>query len=509
MAKRLHRRKERMRRRLDKDRFPKEEGPLLRASNIHYELADRTLATNYGGIGLVHGLVRDLGLDKEIDDRLHVLKIHLPYHESDHVLNIAYNILTDGQRLEDIELRRQDEAFLNALDAERIPDPTTAGDFCRRFDEDDLQDLHEAIDAARQKVWALQSPEFFQTATIDSDGTLVGTNGECKQGMSLSYKGIWGYHPLLVTLANTGEVLRLMNRPGNRPSHEGAAKYIDQAIALCLQAGFTKIVLRGDTDFTQTTHLDRWHEMGNVQFIFGMDVTPDRHVDADELPQTAWRTLQRAPRYEARTKPRGRRDRVKQQVIDAKGYKDIRLVYEEVAEMEYRPVACRHAYRLIILRKRLQVRERDQLEFRPDYRYFLYLTNDRESTPEQIIFSANDRCQQENVLAQLHALRALHAPVDNLHSNWAYMLMGSLAWNLKAWLALSLPQPQGRWRQKHAEEKDRLLKMEFRTFVNAFVRIPCQIVKTGGKIVYRLLAWNPWLGVFFRLATQLRKPLRC
>jgi hypothetical protein len=113
------------------------------------------------------------------------------------------------------------------------------------------------------------------------------------------------------------------------------------------------------------------------------------------------------------------------------------------------------------------------------------------------------------VLAQLHGLRALHAPVDNLTSNWAYMLMGSLAWNLKAWLALSLPQPKGRWHQKHADEKNRVLRMEFRTFVNAFVRIPCQILTTGGKIVYRLLAWNPWQGLFFRLASQLSNRLRC
>src|SRR5205085_1237870 len=183
---------ERMRRRLDKNRFPKEEGPVLGASNIHFELADRTLATNYGGIGLIHYLVRDLGLDKEIDDRLHVLKIHLPYHESDHVLNLAYNIFCDGQRLEDIENRRQDEAYLNGLGAERIPDPTTAGDFCRRFSERNLQELHEAFDAVRQRVWARQGAKLFQMATVDVDGTLVGTKGECKQGMSLSYKGTWG-----------------------------------------------------------------------------------------------------------------------------------------------------------------------------------------------------------------------------------------------------------------------------------------------------------------------------
>jgi hypothetical protein len=508
MSKRLRRRKERMRRRLDKDRFPKHDGPVLDASNIQYELADRTLATNYGGIGLVHNLVRELGLAKEIDDRLHVLKLHLPYHESDHVLNLAYNVLCDGQRLEDLEGRRQDEAYLNALDAERVPDPTTAGDFCRRFGEADLQDLEEAIDAARLKVWARQEAKFFQVATIDVDGSLVGTDGECKQGMGLAYNGVWGYHPLLVTLANTGEELRLANRPGNRPSHEDAAKYLDQAIALCTRAGFARIVLRGDTDFTQTTHLDRWNDLGNVQFIFGMDVTPARHIEADELPETAWKTLHRPPSYEVQTKRRGRRVRVKQQVVDANLYKDIRLVYEEVAEMEYRPAACKRAYRLVILRKELEVRARDQLQYLPDYRYFFYLTNDRESSLEQIVFSANDRCQQENVLAQLKALRALHAPVDNLQSNWAYMLMASLAWNLKAWLALTLPC-DGRWREKHTEEKNQVLRMEFRTFVNAFVRIPCQIVKTGGKIVYRLLAWNSWQPVFFRLAMRLNPRLNC
>jgi hypothetical protein len=508
MSKRLRRRKERMRRRLDKDRFPKHDGPVLDASNIQYELADRTLATNYGGIGLVHNLVRELGLAKEIDDRLHVLKLHLPYHESDHVLNLAYNVLCDGQRLEDLEGRRQDEAYLNALDAERVPDPTTAGDFCRRFGEADLQDLEEAIDAARLKVWARQEAKFFQVATIDVDGSLVGTDGECKQGMGLAYNGVWGYHPLLVTLANTGEELRLANRPGNRPSHEDAAKYLDQAIALCTRAGFARIVLRGDTDFTQTTHLDRWNDLGNVQFIFGMDVTPARHIEADELPETAWKTLHRPPSYEVQTKRRGRRVRVKQQVVDTNLYKDIRLVYEEVAEMEYRPAACKRAYRLVILRKELEVRARDQLQYLPDYRYFFYLTNDRESSLEQIVFSANDRCQQENVLAQLKALRALHAPVDNLHSNWAYMLMASLAWNLKVWLALTLPC-DGRWREKHTEEKNQVLRMEFRTFVNAFVRIPCQIVKTGRKIVYRLLAWNSWQPVFFRLAMRLNPRLNC
>ncbi len=411
---------------------------MLRARNIHYEVADRAVGTSYGGIGLVHQLARTLGLADAIDQRLHLFKIHRPYHESDHVLNLAYNALCDGRCLQDLELRRQDEAYLNALGAARIPDPTTAGDFCRRFQQEHLKALQEAIDVTRRKVWARQPASFFARAILDADGSLVETTGECKQGMDISYKGLWGYHPLLLTLANTGEVLRLINRSGNRPSHEGAAAQFDESIALCRAAGFKTILLRGDTDFSQTKHLDRWHEQEGVTFCFGLDVTPQRHMLADDLPETAWKPLNRPAKYSVRTQPRKRPERIKQRVVEERGFKDIRLVDEEVAEMSYRPVACRHTFRLVIIRRNLVVSEPREQRLFDDYRYFFYLTNDDDSAPEEVVFTANDRCQQENVLAQLKAVRALHAPVDNLLSNNAYMLIASLAWNLKAWLALCL-----------------------------------------------------------------------
>ncbi len=184
---------------------------------------------------------------------------------------------------------------------------------------------------------------------------------------------------------------------------------------------------------------------------------------------------------------------------------------EWVAEMPYRPVACKRDYRLIILKKNLEVSEPRAQRLFDDYIYFLYLTNDWDSTPAEIVFDANDRCQQENVLAQLNAVRALHAPLGNLLSNNAYMLITSLAWNLKAWLALSLPEPYGFENAKQAEQKRGLLTMEFRTFVNFLMRVPAQVVRTGRRLVIRLLAWNEWQPVFLRLAARLcgRDPLRC
>ena len=163
-------------------------------------------------------MVQDLGLPARIDERLELLKVHLPYFESDHVLNIAYNSLVGGKSIEDIELRRNDEVFLDALGTERIPDPTTAGDFCRRFAEEDVEALLDAINETRLEVWKKQPEEFFEEALLDADGTLAPTSGECKEGMGISYKGDWGYHPLVVSLANTQEPLFLSNRSGNRPS---------------------------------------------------------------------------------------------------------------------------------------------------------------------------------------------------------------------------------------------------------------------------------------------------
>ena len=255
---------------------------MYRASNVRYEHADRVRALETGGIGAMHRLAKQTGLVEAIDRRVRVLKVHLPYHESDHVLGLAYNALCGGTCLQDIELRRQNEVYLDALGAQRIPDPTTAGDFCRRFHDVDIEALQAAINERRVHVWRQQSDSFFDEAIIDADGTVVETTGERKEGMDIAYNGVWGYHPLVVSLANTQEPLYLVNRSGNRPSSEGAAERFDQAQALCREAGFRRVTFRGDTDFSQTQHLDRWDAAG-IRFVFGFDAHAKLIQQADAL----------------------------------------------------------------------------------------------------------------------------------------------------------------------------------------------------------------------------------
>jgi hypothetical protein len=490
----LRKRKRQMARRLARRTWREQAKPMLRARNIQYEMADRLRAIECGGIGAFHVLAERLGLVRGLNENLALLKRHLPYHESDHILNIAYNTLTGGTCLDDLERRRQDVGYLEALGAQRIPDPTTAGDFTRRFEAPDVTALMETVNAIRPRVWRRRLSRAERAeAVLDMDGTLAPTTGECKVGMGLSYEGVWGYHPLLISLANTSEPLYLVNRPGNRPSHEGAPEWIDRAVAL-VQSVFARVVLRGDTDFALTARFDRWTE-GGTGFAFGIDAMPNLVALAEGLNPEAWRALERREKRAVAGPARHRPEAVKARIVREKGYKNIRLTGESVAEVSYQPTKCRRPYRLVILRKDLSVERGEQVLF-PEIRYFFYISNLETLTAPELVFFCNDRCNQENLIDQLkNGLKALRMPVGDLVSNWAYMVMASLAWTLKAWFALVV---------RNGERRATLLRMEFRRFLLGLVQVPAQILRTGRRIVYRILGYTEWTRTFLEVFADLR-----
>lgn len=514
------RRKRRIAKRLRVRKFAARAKPMLAARNIHYDISDRDRALTCGGIGSIHLLARRVGLPEALDRDVHLLKAHLPYHESDHVLNIAYNILAGGHCLEDLELLRNDEAYLDALGASRIPDPTTAGDFCRRFESAQQVDtLMDSINSVRAGVWkthATGEAAFLDRAVIDADGTIAPTHANCKQGIDISYNGQWGYHPLVVSLANTKEPLYLLNRSGNRPSHEDAAAYLDKAITLCREGGFKSILLRGDTDFSQTAHLDRWDDQADVNFLLGMDAGPKLKMLAESLDKSAWVKLERPPRYQVKTQERARPDNVKERIVRERNFENLRLAAEHVAQIDYRPARCRKSYRLIISRKTIDV-EMGQDKLWDECRYFFHITNDRQTPADELVLQANGRCDQENLIEQLkNAVKAMRLPTDTLTSNWAYMVMASLAWSLKAWWGLMLPEATGRGRAGDApaketrrQERRQIVRMELRRFVNGVMRLPCQIIRSGRRLLYRLLSYGPWQGPLLAGAAAWRTRTQC
>lgn len=485
---------------------------MIQTPGIKYELASRQQAVAAGGVGTTIEVAKRLDLRSEINRAIPVFKLHLPYDEADHVLNIALNLLAGGNCLEHLEDRRQDEAYLNAVGAERIPDPTTAGDFCRRLGTSHILHLMNAFNRVREKVWKQQPDEFFDEAIIEGDGTQIETSAEKKQGIGINYKGQWGYHPLVVTLANTREPLFIANRSGNRPSHENAAFYFDLAVKRCRDAGFRKVTLRGDTDFSLTENFDRWDDDG-VAFIFGIDAMPKLVEMAENLADSAWKTMRRLPRLSTpRELRRAKRPREKESIVKKNGYLNKKLAAEKIAEFDFRPGKCDRTYRVVVVHKEVHLtRGQMRLFDKEQPVYFFYITNASKSRKpaRQVVMDANKRCDQENNISQLKQC-ALTAPLHDLTSNWAYMVIASLAWNLKIWSAL-LIRPRGTKEQKEEQAaiKAKLIGMDFTTFRDRVLMVPAQIIRRARTLVYRLLSYRPSVDWLLLIDRDVRRPLRC
>jgi hypothetical protein len=227
-----------------------------------------------------------------------------------------------------------------------------------------------------------------------------------------------------------------------------------------------------------------------------MDAHPKVVQLAESLPETAWKALERLPRYEIATEPRCKPQRIKEAIVRFKGYLNKKLVGESVAEFSYQPHKCGRSYRLVVVRKNVSV-QKGELVLLEDIKYFFYITNHTDYCAEKIVALANERCDQENVIEQLkNGVNAMRMPVDDLLSNWAYMVMSALAWNLKAWYGLLMPN-----RERGLE----LLRMEFRRFLHLIVMLPAQIVRSGRRIIYRIMGYNDWLKDFFATWEYLRR----
>jgi len=238
--------------------WPETEGRVMRHPLLHLESDPRGEITHYGGLVLAQQFVRRFCVAQRLDGALRLFKRHAPYHESDHVLALAYTLYADGRCLEDQAVLQGSEAVRRLVGACRIPDPTTAGDFLRRFKTaQDVEPLSGVIEDIEEAVWSKLSRKVRarrkkrEFALVDLDGHVKALYGVQKEGADFGYDGRWSYQPLVVSLGGTGECLKVIHQPGSAHSSDAAAKAVKEVLPR-VKRHFRNAIVRGDTDFDRS-----------------------------------------------------------------------------------------------------------------------------------------------------------------------------------------------------------------------------------------------------------------
>jgi len=269
------------------------------------------------------------------------------------------------------------------------------------------------------------------------------------------------------------------------------------AVDVVRDAGFRKVRLRGDGHFSLTDDFDHWTQR-KVEFVFGLAAHAKLVGVAEGLEEGVWRRLRRKGGSAGPCRRGERKPRVKKKVIEERGYRNLELEKEDYAEFAYQPGKCEREYRVVVLRKTITVKQGQALLL-PEVRYHFYITNATKSvlSSRQVIAEANARCDQENLIEQTkNGVHAMRMPCDTLQANDAYMVIACLAWNIKAWIGQLWPNRK--------QGKD-IVRMEFRRFVASIIALPCQVLRTGRRIVHRFLAYSRWLEPILRAHERFRR----
>jgi hypothetical protein len=468
--------------------WPETEGRVMRHPLLHLQSDPRGEITHYGGLVLAQQFVRRFRVAQRLDEALVLFKRHAPYHESDHVLALAYTLYADGTCLEDQAVLQGSEAVRRLVGACRIPDPTTAGDFLRRFKSaKDVEQLSGVMDAVQEAVWSKlpatvrRRRKKHEVALVDLDGHIKPLYGAQKEGADFSYNRQWSYQPLVVSLGGSGECLKVVNQPGSARSSDAAAEAV-KAVLPRVKRHFRNAIVRGDTDFDRSDIFNA--VIGErAYFAIGGRLYPNRAARVGAIAEKDWRPFVPRVEREGRGEPsrRGYTRNWRRHKAAERGYRRLRTVKQWVSEIDYQPHGLGAAIRMIV--RRILIEETDgQGALFKHFRYRLVLTNlPRSYTPEQVVDLSYQRCDQENVIEQFgHGIAGWRMPVAEFMGNSAWLQIARLAWNLGKWIAqLALPSEVVRW--------------EWKRFRRHFVYIAAKVLKSGRRLVVRLAGSHRFL----------------
>ena len=359
-----------------------------KACNFNVCLRDVTL-TAHAGIVLLRDFVTRLGLPQLIDQRLHLKVRERGYAESQNTLALCWNLILGGDSLRDLQVLRGDAGLLELLGLEAVLAPTTAGEFLRQFTLGDLTALQGLLGAAAERVRPLQSSD---RVTLDLDPSLYAQCSSRKQGSRKNYQGQVGYYPLFCFWAEEGELLFSHLLRGNARAVTKAEWFLRQVLPR-VPTGKRRF-LRADSEFYDWGLIELC-EAEQITYAITADQTKTLMALIAQLPESAWRDF----------------------AADA-----------QVAELEYGPKRrTPHRY----LAKRMPGVDR---EGNFVWRYHVIVTNDRRRSPKKLLQWFYQKCAMENLIKEhKHDFGLEKMPSQRFQANWAWLLIGQLAWNIVAW----------------------------------------------------------------------------
>jgi hypothetical protein len=388
-----------------------------------------------GGITLIRNLAMKLNIADKINEGIKILKKHKPYHESDHIFNFLYNFLTGGDAIRDIEKRQGDVAFLKMIGADSIPDPTTAGDFLFRFNEENINNFQSIIDRVQDDAFSLLHERKRKVATIDADSSIHQVYGEKKEGADFAYDKTYSYNAYYMTLMETGDILYQDLREGNTYSSEGTVRILPGVIDR-VKKNFSRILFRGDSAFYSKEIVNICDDK-KVDFSIVADQTKPLMNKVMNIPKEEWYPfIPQRNRCKKNVKEREKRRNNK--MIILRKYKKVskRKGPQEISSFYYKPTGWSKEYRFVVKRTEI-IDKQNQLYLDEDlckYTYHIIVTNS-ERKERNVIKIAQGRGNQENYIKDFKdGLGLSHIPTGFFNANKIYFKIAALAWNLKTWL---------------------------------------------------------------------------
>ena len=352
----------------------------------------REQLTSHAGTVLLHDFAQRLGVAELVDAELQVKTRERGYGESEAIKGLVYNMILGGEHLSDLEVLRGDAGTQELLDAEGVLAPTTAGEFLRKFDIGDVHDLQRLHLRLQARVRPHQQSS---TCTIDLDSSIYEQVSTRKEGSTKAYNGEVGYHPLLAFWAEEGELLFSHLRRGSAHTARNVRWFLRQMRKRVPETGDKK--LRADSGFYSHGVVE-WCEAEGFTFTITADQTEPLLAAITALPEQSWQNL---PEYEL----------------------------AEVAELRYQPTGWAQPYRYILKREVAETKTGELY-----WKYHATVTNRADLSARALVVWHLQHAAMENAIKEHKSGFGLEKlPTQKFHANWAYLLIGQLAFNLLAW----------------------------------------------------------------------------